>query len=65
MKKSLDKIAPIEEQKEPKRQNKSWYIGQLLKQRKSSETEKEHTLHTEKVNTGKHLPGNKTDTIKC
>ena len=32
--KTLDKIAPIEEKKEPKRQNKPWYTGQLLEQRK-------------------------------
>ena len=30
--KTLDKIAPIEGKKEPKRQNKPWYTGQLLEQ---------------------------------
>ena len=34
LEKTLDKIAPIEEKKEPKRQNKPWYRGQLIKQRK-------------------------------
>ena len=34
MEKTLDKIAPIEEKKEPKRQKKPWYTSQLLKQRK-------------------------------
>ena len=34
-KKTLDKIAPIEEKKEPKRQNKPWYMGQLLEERKT------------------------------
>ena len=33
-KKTLDKIAPIEEKKEPKRQNKPWYTSLLLEQRK-------------------------------
>ena len=34
MEKTLNKIAQIEEKKEPKRQNKPWYTGPILKQRK-------------------------------
>ena len=34
MEKTLDIIAPLEEKKKSKRQNKPWYTSQLLKQRK-------------------------------
>ena len=62
--KTLDIIVPLEEKKRNWRQNKPWYTSQLLKE-KSSETGKEHKLHVERINTGKHLPGNETDTTEC
>ena len=34
MERTLDKIAPKEEKKEHKRQNKQWFTSQLLEQRK-------------------------------
>ena len=64
MEKTLDKIAPIEERRNLRDKTSHGIQVIYSKKERSSETEKEHTLHIEKVNTAKHLPENETDTIK-
>ena len=64
-KKTLDKIAPIEEKRNLRDKTSHGILANYSNREKSSEIEKEHTGHTEKINTGRHLPGNETDTIKC
>ena len=64
-KKTLDKIAPIEEKRNLRDKTSHGILVNYSKKERLSEIKKEHTWHIEKVNTGIHLPGNETDTIKC
>ena len=65
MEKTLNKIGPIEEKKEPKRQNKPWYTSKLLEQKKIIRNQERAYVTYREVNTGMHLPGKETDRIKC
>ena len=64
MEKILGKIAPIEE-KRNLRDKTSHGILANYPNREKSEIKKEHTWHIEKINTGRHIPWNETDTMKC
>ena len=65
MEKTLDKIAPIEEKRNLRDKTSHGILANYANREKSSEIDKQHTWHIGKINTGRHLPRTKRDTIKC